>query len=225
MHQPLLPLPSFQIPSLIEKASLFGGSVTQPSAVSGRTASITNIAVNRETLYIKLGCDVLIERKLPVEIHLSYRNLSFYLGPQQFSLDGDLLISKVPREARAIAIRDNERYAFPLTTKVSADLRRVEKRGVSFAGEVQLVDVSRKGLGILLVNAEVDGLLKNDHIWLREIGLMSLGEDEIFGNVIYSFEKRFKDSIDLKCGISLETELPEDVFGALQRQCCLVLKA
>ncbi len=224
MGQPFHQLPSFQIPSLIEKASLFGGRVTQPSASSGRPATITQMSVNRDTFTITFSSDVFIERERPLEIRLSYRSISFQVDPQEFSIQGDVLVGRVPRVARAIAVRDNERYAFPLTAVVHAAIRRVEKRGCSLAGIVQMVDVSRNGLGILLVNPEVDGILRNDHLWLREIGGIEL-ESPIFGNVVYSFEKRFKDSIDLRCGVSLDREIPEDVFADLQRQCRIVLPA
>ncbi len=224
MSQQLQPLPAFQIPFLMEKASLFGGKVTQPSVASGLPGTIAQMTVHRDTFSIRLRSDVYIERERPLEVRLSYRSMSFQVEPKEFSIEGDLLIGRVPKVARALPIRDNERYAFPLTAEVHADIRRVEKRGCSLAGQVQMVDVSRKGLGILVVNGEIDGLLRNDHLWLRQIGGMSL-EGPIFGTVVYSFEKRFKDSIDLKCGVSLETELPDQVFAELQRQCRLILPA
>lgn len=225
MDHTLYALPSDEIQSVLEKASLFGGRIAQPSSVAKAHSIIAKIdVVEKGMLLIKLPDEVQIEKSRPVSIKLNYRNISFSLSSNDYSIEGRTIIGHLPKSAKALALRDTERYAFPLDLKVSGIIHRVEKRSSTFNGEIQLIDLSRNGLGILLINAEPQTLVANDHIWIKSLNGQSLSSP-IFGRVVYSFERKFKNTIDLKCGISLDSSIPEELFQELQQMCRLVLKA
>lgn len=217
-------LDSHEIPSVIQKASVFGGKIAQPSSTANASSLITRLDVDTcGVMFIRLMNEVQIEKKRPISIRLNYRNLSFSLDSEDYTVEGQTLIGQIPTKAKAIAIRDTERYIFPLDKKISGFVHRVENRGGNLDAEVMLIDVSRNGIGLLLPDCEKDAIVANDHIWLRSINGVSL-ETPIFGRIVYAFERKFKDTVDLKCGVSLENSLPEEVFLALQQQCRLVLR-
>ncbi len=86
------------------------------------------------------------------------------------------------------------------------------------------MDVSQKGLGLLLTKTEKDILLANDHLWIRSINHCAL-ESPLFGRIVNSGNRVFKDGqTDIKAGVSLESEIPEDVFRELKDLGQLVLK-
>lgn len=225
MDHTLYAVPSHEIPSIIEKASIFGGKIAQPSSTLNPSSLITRLDVDSSgVLLIRFHQEIDFEKNRPVNIRLNYRNVTFYLDSQDYSIQGQTLIGQLPREAKAIAIRDTERYVFPLDAKIAAHLHRVEKRGDQLSKSIRLVDVSSRGLGIIISDAEANSLIANDHIWLHSLNDLKLPQ-AIFGRVIYSFERKFKDTTEVKCGISLENPLPDDVFAELQQLCRLVLKA
>lgn len=224
MDHNLYALPSHEIPSVIQKASVFGGKIAQ-SSVNNKATRISRMDVDTcGLMFMTFSDDVEIENGRPVAIRLNYRNVSFHLNSEDYSIDGRTLISSLPRHVKALAIRDTERYAFPLDSLIKAEIHRVEKRGVSLSGDVKLVDVSGKGLGFILANAEEQSLMSNDHIWIRNIDGLSL-ERPLFGRIVYAYERKYRNSIDLKCGVSLDEAIPEDIFNTLQKKCRLVLRA
>jgi hypothetical protein len=225
MDHALQNLASYEIQTVLEKASLFGGAVAQPSATKKWQSVISRIDVDSSgVLLITLRDKVELERDRPVAIRLNYRNVSFSLSSQDYSVLGATLIGQIPREAKAIAIRDTERYVLPLDTKVNTGIYRIEKRGCSLDIEARMVDVSKQGLGLLLTNTEADTLIPNDHIWVKKIKGLLL-EVPIFGRVVYLNQRRYKDSMDIRCGFSLESKLPEETFRELRQMCRLILKA
>lgn len=225
MDHTLYAVPSHEIPSIIEKAALFGGKIAQPSSTQNPSTNILRLDIDSSGfLLIKFPEDIVFERNRPVAIRLNYRNMTFSLSSQDYSIEGQTLIGQIPKEARALQIRDTDRYVFPFDTNVQAFIHRVEKRAGSLDTTIKLIDVSEKGLGILLSDVEEDTLIAHDHIWLHSINGIKL-EQPIFGRVIYSIVRKFRDSSDLKCGISLEQPIPEEIFSELKAKCLLVLKA
>lgn len=224
MDHTLIALATHEIPSVILKAAVFGGKMAQPSSTKNPSSLISRIDVDEcGVMLIKLMNEVPIEKKRPISIRLNYRNLSFMLASDDYSVEGQTLIGQIPTEAKAIAIRDTERYVFPLDRKVSGLIHRVENRGGILDAEVSLVDVSRNGLGLLISDCEKDAIIANDHIWLRTLNGKTL-ETPVFGRIVYVYERKFKDTVDLKCGVSLADPLPDEVLMELQQKCRLVLK-
>lgn len=226
MNRSIKKLPSQEIPNIIEKAAHFGGRVTQINPSKTIESLIRQIEIDiYGTMTITLFDELPLERNRPINITFNYRNLSFYLSPQQYAMKGDVLIADSPVGAKALAIRDHERYIMPLNQKITSSIYRVERRGSHCNLEGQIVDISLKGFGILISKAEDDSLLQHDHVWIKEINGHKLPQ-AIFGKVVYVSSRKFKDGIkDLKVGISLETKLSDALFEELKSLSSLVLKA
>jgi hypothetical protein len=224
MDHTLIAIASHEIPAILLKASVFGGKIAQPSSTTNASSIIARIDIdNCGVMFIKLQHEVEIEKKRPIAIRLNYRNLCFSLASEDYSVEGQTLIGQIPTEARAIALRDTDRYVFPLDRKISAEIHRVEKRGGSFDANIVLVDFSRNGLGFILPDCEREDILTHDHLWVKSLNGIPL-EKPIFGRIIYAYERKFKDTIDIKCGNALESSLPEETYMDLQRQCRLILR-
>lgn len=217
---------SSEIPSLIEKASLFGGKIAQPTPATNIISPIKSIDIDNGLITIQLTQEITLETDRPVSINLNYRSVNFQLDSKQFSLEGTTLTGPVPTTAKGLVIRDTERYCLPYNSQTMTSIYRIEKRGGTLDLDVTLVDVSARGMGILIKNAEEeDLLLKNDHIWIRTINNVKLPEP-IFARVIYTINRKYKDgTLEIKAGISLEKQIPEEVFRDLQQLCRLVLSA
>lgn len=214
-----------EITPILEKASLFGGKVAQPTLTSSVVTVIKSIDVTDRQIEIKLFEDAPLEKSRPITIRLNYRGLNFNLDPKQYSIKGTTIITELPKEAKALALRPDERYVLPLHSKTMANIRRIEKRGTQSELESTVVDVSRTGLGLLVTRTEDDLLLKHDHIWLRSINNIQLPKP-IFGRIVYVLERKYKDNVvDLKVGVCLEGEIPEEIFLELKQMCQLVLTA
>ncbi len=225
-HSLLKLISSTEIPSLIEKASLFGGKIAQPTPETHIMTNIKSINVEDDSITIKLFEEVTLEKERPVSIKLNYRNVNFQLDSKQYSIEGTTIVGKMPTVAKGLVIRDTERYVMPYNSQIMSSIHRIEKRGGCLSTDVSLIDVSARGMGILIKNAEEeDMLLKNDHIWIKTIHDVKLPEP-IFAKVVYTINRKYKDgTLEIKAGVSLEKEIPEEVFRDLQQLCRLVLKA
>lgn len=215
-----------EIPSLIEKASLFGGRIAQPTPATNIISPIKSIDIDNGLITIQLTQEISLETERPVSINLNYRSVNFQLDSKQYCLQGTTLTGPVPTVAKGLVIRDTERYVLPLNSQTMTSIHRIEKRGGTLSVDVSLVDVSARGMGILIKNADEDDmLLKNDHVWIRTINNIKL-EEPIFARVIYSITRKYKDgTMEIKAGISLDKQIPEDIFRDLQQLCRLVLSA
>lgn len=214
-----------EITPILHKASLFGGKVAQPTLTSSVITVIKSIDVRSNEIRIKLFEDASLETNRPITIRLNYRNLNFILEPKQYSVTGTTIVTQLPTEAKAIALRPDERYVLPLHAKSLVSMKRIEKRGTQVEMDSTIVDVSRKGFGLLVNQTEEDLILKHDHIWVKSINNIPLPKP-IFGRVVYVLERKYKDNVvDLKIGVSLESEIPEEIFEELKRMCQLVLTA
>jgi hypothetical protein len=219
-------LDKHEIPSVIEKGYLFGGTLILPTLTSTHTFPIKHISIHSEgKMVIQLFEPITLEDSWHISIKFNYRNFFFHLDPGQFSLQGETLVADFPREGRALTQRDNERYALPLNVKISSTLHRIEKRGTPGDITAYLIDVSARGLGIMIQDTQEEMLLKNDHIWVKSLNQVEL-ITPIFGRIAYVSHRRFKDQrIDCRVGISLDEELPEALFIELQQLCHLILSA
>jgi hypothetical protein len=215
-----------EISTIFEKAALFGGKIAQPTLTSNLVTPIKRIDVSSGTVRIRLFEEAQFENNRPISIKLNYRNLNFNIDPKEYSISDNTIITNIPTEARALEVRPEERYILPYTSKIATALHRIEKRGGSPDLECAIVDVCRKGLGLLISDTTEDAvLLKNDHVWIRSINQVKLSQP-IFGRIVYASPRVYKDhQTDLKIGISLDAEIPEEVFSELQQMCKLILKA
>lgn len=226
-HSHLKSLNIFEIPSIIEKASLFGGKITQPTPTKNVTSIIKRIDVDTYgMMFIKLGEEVEIAKERPVTIKLNYRNVSFLLSTEEFSIEGHTIVSQLPKEAKAIAIRPDERYAMPFNSQIMSSIYRIEKRGGNFEVNASIIDISRRGMGLVLTSTEdEEALIRNDHIWIKTIHGVTL-QEPIFGTIVYAHPRKYKDgTIDIRVGVSLEHSVPEEILTELQQLCNLVLTA
>lgn len=225
-HSLLKQLHVFEIAEVVEKATLFGGTIAQHNLKELRTSKIKRMDVDHYgTMMIQLNEDSDLVHDYPISIQLNYRNVSFNLDPLKFEVSGNVLIAVLPREAKALALRDTHRYAFPLSSSIMSSLHRIEKRAESPELQTQLIDVSQFGLGLVVHHAEGDVLLMNDHIWVKSINGIIL-EKPLFGRVVYAKKRKYKDdTADLRVGISLDAAIPEETFIKLQKMCRLVLTA
>lgn len=216
-------IPSLEITTTLQRAPLFGGKVAQPTPTTKIIRTIKHFEISYGNILIELQDDIPFVEDRPILVNLNYRNISFHLDPKKYSLEGRVVVGQLPTDARAIKIRDTERYAFPLNSDIKTIIHRIEKRGGDSDFEASLVDVSSHGLGFMLRNPDQDIIIKNDHIWIKTINSHSL-EKLIFGTIVYSYTKKYKDSLDIKAGVSLETEIPENILMELRKNCRLVLR-
>jgi hypothetical protein len=196
-----------EIPKVIAKAALFGGTLVQPNLLTNLSTTITNIEVSHEgKLTIKLSEELSLQEDRPITVDLNYRDMFFRLKAGQYSSQGDTIVSELPKEARALPRRIYERYRpkVPITT----DIRRAEKRDRSSDLVAQIADISLTGLGLQFGELRDGTLIGFDHIWIKEIHGMVL-EKPLFGRVIYVSGPRV--------GIAFDALMPEDVFQTLEK--------
>lgn len=210
-----------EIPVLLGKAVVFGGEIEQPTISSNRRCPIRSINIDSTGMMkIELYEDFSTEDERHIKVKLNYRKLFFHLTPKQFLVEGKTLITTFPMTARALPLREGERYIMPVNDQVMSSIYRIERRGGSCSMEACLFDFSTKGLGLVLQNVEEGTLQKHDHIWIKSINNIPL-EHPIFGRVVYLLNQ----TKSLKVGISLDSGIPEDIFKQLQMMSHLVLTA
>lgn len=216
-------LPSLEIEKTLQKAALFGGKLIHPTSSHNQSLDIHRIDVDQNgKLFIRLRNDLELEGHWPVSIRLNYREISFQL--ENYNVQGNLVVGNIPTKARALPLRIAERYLMPRESQVLSSLYRVEKRGGTLDTKARILDVSKNGLGIIFENITEEDLLRaNDHVWIKNIHHMTL-ESPIFAHVIYAFERKFTDAMDLKVGLKLDESLPLDLLFELQEMSHLVLK-
>lgn len=221
------PLDISEIRTVLEKAALFGGKVAQPTLTSNLTSVIKRMDVDHSgTMSIKLFEEPSIENDRPISIHLNYRNLSFRLNSGEYKISGTTIITSLPKEAKALASRDiSERYILPFNSKIEGSLSRIERRDKSAEIKSHLIDVSKFGLGLHILNTEEGILQKHDHLWIRSINGVQLSRP-LFGRIVYVLQREYSDkTLDLRVGVSLDSALPEEIFRELQQMCKLILTA
>jgi hypothetical protein len=226
MDQTLRPVEEREIPRIIEKAALFGGKIAQSNPTSTIEIIIKRVDVDvYGTMTIKLLEEAQLERKRAISIVFNYRSLVFYLDSTQYVVKGDTIIADLPRGAKAIALRNDERYVLPLNSQVTGHVQRIEKRLETCPLDIKLVDVSQKGLGLIISNSMERSLLPNDHVWIKSIDNIPL-KKPLFGRIVYTMIKKYKDhTIDIRAGVTLEEAIPDEVFTEIQKKCRLILTA
>ena len=224
MDQSLESLPQEEIFQVLLKASLFGGQVIHPTPSRNLSIEIESFSLHRSgKLVIKLQNKIEIQDKWHVTVQLNYRNISFQLEPDLYWIEDNILIGELPKRARAIPARHNKRFVMPLNSQISTTLHRSEKRGEISDLKGTVLDVSEKGLGILVSATDEETLKENDHVWITSINSEKL-PGPLFARIVYVYSRKFKDTIDLRAGLALETTLPMDVARKLKELSSLTLK-
>lgn len=220
------PLESHEIAQVIEKATLFGGRIAQLGSLNNQQTVITRIEMSNEgriLLTVPRGHG--LEQSHPISINLAYRNIIFRADPHEFNVIDDTIICHIPFAAKALDQRLTERFILPFKSEISAFLHRIEKRNFDNDIQVKIVDVSKLGLGIHVHGVTLGTICKYDHIWIRNINGVQLA-DPIFGKIQYVSERKFQNNVgDLRIGLALDKQLPEEIFQELVGKCSLVLSA
>lgn len=226
MDNSYISLSSDEILAAIEKASLFGGQVSYPTASRNETLNIERITVDNDgRITMSLNGEIVMEERWPVSVMLNYRDISFQLDPKHYSIQDKTIQGTLPEKARGLRKRHDERYILPQQSSVTTTMYRIEKRGGSLELNLKVLDVSNSGLAVLVQDLKEENvLLKNDHLWVKSINGLQL-EQPIFAKVVYVSQRNYKDTIDLKAGLQLQETLPGAVMRELQSLCNLVLTA
>lgn len=214
-----------EIPLIIREASPFGGKILQSSLELIKSTQILWVQFDSHGfMFFKLAGEK-ITKKVPLSVKLNYRNLIFKIFPEQYEVADDILITRLPQSAKALPRRPDERYIIPMNNEVHTFIQRIEKRGMRLDQNVQILDVSERGLGILISDACDDLLLTHDHLWIKSLDNIQL-DNPLFGRVVYSHQRKFKDGIiDIKAGISLSAPIPKETLGQLRGHSHLVLQS
>ena len=226
MDHSFISIPSDDIHSVIEKASLFGGKISYPTSSRNEILNINRIELDKHgKITLELSGDIVMKEKWPVSVTLNYRDISFQIDPRFYAIEGKKIISTLPDKARALKERIDKRYILPHQSNIKTSMSRIEKRGGGLELDLKVLDLSKKGLAILIQNSkEENALLRNDHLWIKSINGMTL-EQPIFATVVYVSHRQYKDTVDLKAGLHLKEPIPGPVFRELQKLCNLVLCA
>lgn len=207
MEYALKPLSISEIPTVIREASLFGGKIESTFDFITSLKIIEMTFDSRGFVFMRLAQK--ITEKVPLSVKLNYRHLIFKLFPEQYQIDGDMLITSIPENVKGLEKRPDERYVMALNSDIKCHMQRIEKRGMNLSDAVQIVDVSEHGLGILVPNTMEDVLKANDHVWIKHLNKFEL-EEPLFGRIVYANERKYKDGIiDIKAGINLTAPIPK----------------
>lgn len=219
----------FQIISAVDKGAPFGGNIWQNGVMERQILHISQVHTDLKTdkIIIKTFGLIDLEQRSPVFIRLCYRNILFRLNPDEYKIVGDKLICNYPKEARALEIRNTDRYVLPFDSDISLSLKRTERtlRETVLELEVRIVDVSERGFGILISGANRDFLKSYDHFWIKSIDQKPLSH-HMFGSVSYVAPKGYYlKRGDVRVGLSLEKAINKELFEYLKRKACLTLSA
>lgn len=220
------PLESHEIAQVIEKASLFGGRIAQLGSLDNQNTIITRIEISNEgKIMLAVPSGHGLEQNHPLSINLAYRNMVFRADPHEFNIIDNTIICHIPHAAKALDQRLTERYILPFNSDVSAFLHRIEKRNFDNDIKVKIVDVSKLGLGLHVHGITVGTICKYDHIWIKNINDIILPEP-MFGKIQYASERKFQNNTgDMRIGLALDKQLPEELFEDLVKKSRLILSA
>ncbi len=219
--------------SLIERDSLFGGSLWQTfssSSESRNLSPICEVLIDDGTgrMFLRIPEETIIDPSLSLYVHLKYRSLIFRLSPEDYVVLGDRICCQYPGCARVLDERPGgDRYLLPLSADVSLSLKRLERTLKEFTHEIELrvVDVSELGFGIIISAQNKRYFREQDHFWLRAVDHREL-RTPILGKVCYVAPRgHCLRRGDVRVGLSLSSPLQKEVLENLKRRCLLVLAA
>jgi hypothetical protein len=141
-----------------------------------------------------------------VFVRVFHRDLIFKLESRAYVFSGKKLASPYPDTAKAIESRGMSRILMPEKMDVQVMLKPLGESAVSL--NVQLFDISRGGLGILISELNRDYLIRNNVfkiIKINDIDLM--GHNEVAVGYTKSLSKGL-----VKSGLIWKTPLVERIF-------------
>lgn len=207
---------SDELPTLIEKASHYGGRLTQPNLEPLQT-DILKMEIRPDgRLLIQMTEPVPLEENRGLLIDLNYRDLFFRLNPGQFFIQHNVIYATMPDTARALVKRSAERYLLSRDLLVRSSLQRIEVRERERDLRAEIIDVSSSGLALYFGELREGTLVNNDHVWIKEIHDLRLSEP-LFGKVVYVTHER--------TGIALDQEMPDELLEYLKKLSKTVLSA
>ncbi len=218
-----------QIISAIKKASPFGGDIWQSHTLGRHIFPIMQIYSDgpQDKISFKSFSINELNKSTAIFIRLYYRNLIFRLNPSDYQIMDDIIICDYPKSARALEIRNYQRYILPFDSNTSISIKRMVRsvRDLGRDLEVRILDVSEKGFGLIISGLNRDYLQLKDHLWIKSVDQMKL-QTQIFGEVTYIAPKGYYlKRGEVRVGLKLERALSFDLFDHLKRKCHLVLSA
>lgn len=217
----------------LSKASYHGGDIWQvmDEGSKGRHLSRVKEVVFEEIskkITLKLSSWISLNIQKPLYVKLNYRRTIFKLMPGEFFVLGNEVICSFPKEVHALEVRKGgDRYVLTPQFGISLSIKRLEKnvREMTYELEVRIVDVSRKGFGIVISGQNREYFEQNDRFWLRAVNHQPL-KTPILGTVSYisSFGGNLKKG-EVRVGLNLVLPLDQKVFEELKKKSLLVLTA
>lgn len=222
-----------EILSAIAKASCHGGDIWQilDHEEKGKHLSKIKEVVYDEAgqkIVLKLSSWISLNVQKPLYVKLNYRRAIFKILPGKFVVIGNEVVCTVPDEVHALEVRKGgDRYVFTPHSGLSLSLKKAEKniREMTYELEVRIVDVSRKGFGIVISGHNRGYFKENDSFWLRAVNHRPL-KTPILGTVSYiSPHKGSLKKGEVRVGLNLSLPLDQKIFEELRKQCLLILTA
>lgn len=202
-----------EIQETLTKALSFGGVVERPLVFSRESFRISAMIIEGDELVIEV--DEFIpphEESRHLCIDLKYRRMSFILKVNTYTIEGNLIRTKIPQSAKAIMERPTPRYkldhkAFP------SFITRAERRGGAHEHHCFIDDISLSGICLLLKKTEEGDELKiHDHIWIKSIADKEI-TSPFFAKVIYTKIVRIEGNEYIKVGAELDQQFDEEFFS------------
>ncbi|HXH73958.1 MAG TPA: hypothetical protein VNJ08_03280 [Bacteriovoracaceae bacterium] len=169
---------------------------------------ITNVKddeVNK-AIVIEASTDFEFNPKHPIFVRINFRDLIFKLAARSFVISGNKLACPYPNLAKAVDKRGVERIPLPEYRETTVVLRPL---GASAAEvRVNLLDISKNGLGISISDKNRDYLLRNEQFQLMCINDIPLAGD-------HKAEIRYVERLSrgvIKSGFVLKTPFKDEVF-------------
>jgi len=222
-----------EILSTINKASYYGGDVWQ--AQDGQEKG-KHLSCIKEILYdeanqkviLKLSSWISLNIQAPLYVKLNYRRTIFKILPGSYSVLGNEVFCNVPEEIHALETRKGgDRYVITPQSGISLSLKKIERnlRELTHELEVRIVDVSRKGFGIIISGQNRDYFKENDSFWLRAVNHQPL-RTPILGTVSYICpQKGNQKKGEVRIGLNLSIPLDQNIFEELKKKSLLTLTA
>jgi hypothetical protein len=202
-----------EIQETLTKALTFGGVVERPLIFSRESFQITKMHVSGNDLVIEVNEFIPPhEESRHLCIDLRYRRMSFILKVNSYTIEGNIIRTKIPVNAKAIMERPTPRYKLDYQ-EFPSFISRAERRGGAHEHQCFVEDISLSGICLLLKKTdEGDELKIHDHIWIKSIANKEM-TSPFFAKVIYTKIVRLEGHDYIKVGAELDQQFDEEFFS------------